>query len=63
MTVTSNWNRTHTVLTFGLQAAGLQVPATTPGFAVSELFHEQIVVFMYGFCSNKEYILGNISRI
>ena len=32
-------------------------------FAVSAIFHDQVLFFLYVFCSNNEYILGNISRI
>ena len=31
--------------------------------AVSVLFHEQVLYFMYAFCWNNEYILDNISYI
>ena len=32
-------------------------------FAVSALFHDQVLFFVYAFCWNNDYILGNISRI
>ena len=33
------------------------------GFAASALFNDQVLFFVYVFCSNNEYILENISSI
>ena len=31
--------------------------------AMSELFHDQVLFFVYAFCWNNEYILSNVNRI
>ena len=31
--------------------------------AMSELFHDQVLFFVYVFCWNNEYILSNVNRI